>query len=182
MPRVCVLLAEGFEEIEAVTIIDVLRRGEVDVVILSVSGESVTGSHGIRIQADRTLRAESPETWDMVILPGGMPGSTNLRDHPGVRELIKKQHADGRCLAAICAAPIALGAAGVLEGKNATSYPGLEDQLPGATYREDRVVADGTVITSRGVGTSLDFALELVARLQGNDVAASLKDRMLIST
>ncbi len=149
MPKVCVLLAPGFEEIEAITIIDVLRRASIDVVALGVSGGQVRGSHGIGVAADRALAEAESEPWDMVILPGGMPGSTNLRDDPRVQALISRQAKEGKRIAAICAAPIALGKAGVLKGKKATSYPGFEDQLAGASFQTDRVVRDGTILTSR---------------------------------
>ncbi|MBI4603622.1 MAG: DJ-1/PfpI family protein [Planctomycetes bacterium] len=185
MPRVCVLLAQGFEEIEAITIIDVLRRAEVDVVTLGVKGSGpggleVAGAHGVAVRADRTLAAGAAEAWDAVILPGGMPGSTNLRDSPEVQGLIKKQAQAGRRLAAICAAPIALGAAGVLQGKRATSYPGFEKELRGATCVQDRVVRDGNVMTSRGPGTAMEFALELVSELKSKDAAKALRAGMLV--
>jgi 4-methyl-5(b-hydroxyethyl)-thiazole monophosphate biosynthesis len=185
MAKVCVLLAQGFEEIEATAVIDVLRRAEVDVVTLAVKGAGpggldVTGSHAITVRADRTLAAGAGETWEMIILPGGVPGSSHLRDDPDVQALIRKQSQAGRKLAAICAAPIALGSAGVLQGKRATSYPGLEAQLPGATYSQERVVRDGNVVTSRGPGTSLEFALELVSQLRSSEVAQKLRQGMLV--
>jgi 4-methyl-5(b-hydroxyethyl)-thiazole monophosphate biosynthesis len=178
-------LAQGFEEIEAITIIDVLRRAEIDVVTLAVEGGGsggleVKGSHGVTVRGDKTLAAGSPESWDMVILPGGMPGSTNLRDNSTVIALIKKQSQGGRKVAAICAAPIALGAAGVLQGKKATSYPGFEQELKGATIVSDRVVRDGNVITSRGPGTALEFALELASQLKSKEVAEKLRSGMLV--
>ena len=186
MPHVCVLLANGFEEIEAVTIIDVLRRAEIDVVTLSVAGGgsnglSVQGSHGIAVEADKTLPVGADTDWDMVLLPGGLPGATNLRDHPQVQALLQKQDARGGKIGAICAAPIALGAAGILQGKRATSYPGFEDELHGAECVEDRVVADGNIVTSRGPGTSLEFALAIVGQLRDPDTAAALRDQMLVN-
>ncbi len=181
MPKVCVLLAEGFEEIEAVTIIDVLRRAKVDVVTLAVTAGPVRGSHGIAIETDRSLADSAGDAWDMVILPGGMPGSTNLRDDPRVLELIRRQAREGKRIGAICAAPIALGKAGVLQGKKATSYPGFQDQLAGASYQEARVVSDGTITTSRGPGTAMEFALQLVTELQGKGTAGELRKGMLVS-
>ncbi len=181
MARVCVLLAEGFEEIEAVTLIDVLRRAEVDVVTLGVSSTDVTGAHGIPMTADNLLADAGDESWDMVILPGGMPGSAHLRDDPAVQALVTRQHARGGRLAAICAAPMALAQAGVLAGKKATSYPGFEDKLPGADYQQQAVVVDGTVFTSRGPGTSLPFALRLVAELVDQATADGLAEGMLVS-
>lgn len=182
MARVCVLLAQGFEEIEAATVIDVLRRAEIETVTLSVgvSGLEVVGAHGIAIKADKSIGDGASETWDMVVLPGGMPGATNLRDDPAAQSLIREQHAAGRRLGAICAAPIALAAAGVLQGKRATSYPGFESQLGGATYLTKPVIKDGTVVTSRGPGTAFAFALEIVSELQGRAVAEKLRSAMLI--
>ena len=186
MPKVCVLLAQGFEEIEATTLIDVLRRAGIEVAALGVGGTGaggldVKGSHGIVLRADRSLAAGAGESWDMVVLPGGMPGATNLRDSPAVRSLIRKQHQEGKKIGAICAAPIALGAAGVLAGKKATSYPGFEKELEGATVLTDRVVCDGNIVTSRGPGTAFAFALEIVAQLKGKEVADGLRSGMLIS-
>lgn len=182
MARVAVLLADGFEEIEAVTIIDVLRRAGVDVVTLGVTGEIVHGAHGIDMRADRRFEDGEGEKWDLVVLPGGLPGATNLRDHPGVQELIRKQHEKKRGLGAICAAPIALGAAGVLAGRRATSYPGFEKELAGAEYDPSPVVRDGHIVTSRGIGTALQFALRLVADLEGEEKARELAESMLVTT
>jgi 4-methyl-5(b-hydroxyethyl)-thiazole monophosphate biosynthesis len=180
MAKVCVLLAPGFEEIEAVTIIDVLRRAVIETVVLGVEGTVVEGSHGITLQADDTLAARGHEAWDMVVLPGGMPGAAHLRDHAAVQALLQKQHAGGGRLAAICAAPIALSAAGVLRDKRATSYPSFADQLVCAAYLDDAVVVDGTVTTSRGPGTALRFSLGLVAQLADADRAATLAKAMLL--
>ena len=182
MPNACVLLADGFEEIEAVVVIDVLRRAEIDVVTVGTRGTQVTGSHGVPIEADSTLETCADTTWDAVVLPGGLPGATNLRDDEQVRELLRRQHESGRTVAAICAAPIALGRAGVLEGRRATCYPGFEDQMIGASRSTDRVVADENIVTSRGPGTAFDFALMLVARLVDEETAEALRDGMLLST
>jgi 4-methyl-5(b-hydroxyethyl)-thiazole monophosphate biosynthesis len=181
MARVSVLLANGFEEIEAVTIIDVLRRAGVEVVTLGVDGLEVTGSHAITIRADRALEAGAKEDWDMVILPGGLPGAHTLRDHPTVQSLLTAQHAKGKALAAICAAPIALGKAGVLSGRRATSYPGFESELTGATCSSDRIVMDGNLVTSRGPGTALEFSLELAGRLAGRAMEGRLRTAMLVA-
>lgn len=178
MARVCVLLAPGFEEIEATTIVDVLRRAEVDVVTLGVGGTEIRGAHGITVLADRPLES-SDERWDMVILPGGMPGSTNLRDDPMVQSLVRAQARRGGGLGAICAAPIALAAAGVIGGRSVTCYPGFEDQLTGGRPSSDRVVVDGDLVTSRGPGTALEFALTLAARLAGKETANALREGML---
>lgn len=179
MARACVLLANGFEEIEAITVIDVLRRAGVEVDVLSLRGRRVTGSHGITVQADRTLRAGAAQAWDAVILPGGMPGAANLRDDGRVRGLLRAQNESGRWVAAICAAPMALGAAGVLQGRKATCYPGFESHLTGAKPQAKSVVVDRNVITSRGPGTALEFALALAGKLAGDTVAKDLRKRML---
>jgi 4-methyl-5(b-hydroxyethyl)-thiazole monophosphate biosynthesis len=134
------------------------------------------------VRADRSLARAVKEPWDIVILPGGLPGATNLRDHPEVQALIKEQHRQGRRIGAICAAPIALGAAGILQGKKATSYPGFEKELKGATVVQDRVVRDGNIVTSRGPGTALEFALELVSELRGKAASENLRKGMLVAT
>jgi 4-methyl-5(b-hydroxyethyl)-thiazole monophosphate biosynthesis len=181
MKRVCVLLAPGFEEIEAITVIDVLRRADIETTVLGVEGRLVVGSHNIAVEADAEL-AEFPEggSWDMVVLPGGMPGAKHLHDSAAVQELLVAQRARGRRLAAICAAPIALSRAGVLEGRKATSYPSFKDQLVCAEYLEASVVIDHDVITSRGPGTAIAFALAIVAELRGPDLAEQLAERMLV--
>jgi protein deglycase len=178
MPRVAVLLAPGFEEIEAVTIIDVLRRADVDVKCVGVDADQVVGSHQIAIAADVRLDALDVESLDALVLPGGIPGALHLRDHPGVQSHIQACAERGLLVAAICAGPIALEAAGVLVGKRATSYPGFE--LPSAEYNEARVVEHGQVVTSRGPGTALEFSLALVARLVSPEAADALRVGMLI--
>lgn len=179
---VCVLLANGFEEIEAMTLIDVLRRGGINVTTLGVEGHRVEGAHGVEIVADAVLTAQLQEkTWGMVVLPGGQPGADTLRDHPGVQSLLKHQNAQKAPIAAICAAPIALGAAGVLQHRQATCYPSFEPQLTGATFSSDQVVQDGHVFTSRGPGTAMAFALHLVSHLRGADVANQLRQDMLVT-
>jgi protein deglycase len=167
MKRVLVPLAEGFEELEAVTIIDMLRRAGIEVVVASLAGNPVTGSHGIALTADATLDEVSRQPFDLLALPGGMPGAANLTADPRVGAIIRRLHDSGRHVAAICAAPMALAAAGVLNGRRATAHPGILDRAAGLTLVDEPVVVDDRVITSRGPGTALDFALELVAQLQG---------------
>jgi 4-methyl-5(b-hydroxyethyl)-thiazole monophosphate biosynthesis len=180
MSRACVLLADGFEEIEAVTIIDVLRRAGVDTRVLGVGARDVTGAHRLTVRADALLADAGEEPYDVVVLPGGIPGATNLRDSDAVQRLIKRQHARGGRLAAICAAPIALSRAGVLVDRRVTSYPGFEDEIQCAAYEEAPVVVDRGVITSRGPGTALEFALRLVAELGRPDTAEKLREGMLV--
>lgn len=174
MLSACVLLAEGFEEIEAVTVLDVLRRADIDAKAVGVTATSVTGSHGIVLQADFSLQDALSRPWDLVVLPGGIPGATHLRDHAGVQELIRAQAGKGKRLAAICAAPIALATAGVLQGKRVTSYPSFRDQLGDVVYLEDAVVVDQHITTSRGPATALAFALELVSQLRGPAIATKV--------
>lgn len=179
MSKVAVLLADGFEEIEATTIIDVLRRAEVEVDVIGVDKLDVTGAHRLGMRADLVL-GKQRAVYEMLILPGGLPGAHTLRDHAGVQALIEQHHKAGKWLAAICAAPIALGKARVLEGKKATCYPSFEGELTGATPVTDRVVQDGKVVTSRGPGTALDFALHLAELLRGKQVAADVRTGMLV--
>lgn len=183
MATALVFLAEGFEEIEAVTIVDVLRRAEVEVTIAALRSTRVVGAHGIAIEADLTLadllsEPKGAPAFDALVLPGGMPGSSHLRDDPRVKDLLRRQAAASGIVAAICAAPIVLEAAGLLSGKAATSYPGYE--LESAHYKEDRVVTDGNVITSRGPGTALEFALTLVERLASRARANQLRQGMIV--
>ncbi len=171
MKRVLVPLAPGFEEIEAVTIIDILRRAEVTVVVAGTVPGPITGSRGVVVVPDTTLDAVSEPPFDMVVLPGGGPGTDNLRRDPRIAALVKAQTERGGYVAAICAAPTVLGDAGLLAGRRATSYPAYRSQLPGADYRTDRVVVDGKLITSRSPGTALEFALTLVEHLAGPEAS-----------
>jgi len=178
MATALVLLADGFEEIEAVTIIDVLRRGEVTVTTASLGAERVTGSHQITLHADALLDAVAVESFDALVLPGG-PAAKTLREDARAQATIKRARAAGKLLAAVCAAPTALEAAGVLAGKRATSYPG--NPLPSAHWVEQTVVVDGDVITSRGPGTTMAFALAVVERLSGTQVANTTAERLLFT-
>ncbi len=180
--QVAVLFADGFEEIEGVTVVDVLRRARVQVTMIGLERRVVTGSHGIAIQADTTLPdVVAAGLWfDGVVLPGGMPGAATLRDSPAVADFVRSQHRRGAIAAAICAAPIVLGRAGLLAGKDATCYPGFEVDLGGAALATDPVVDAGDVVTSRGVGTALEFALALAARFADAATARALGDAMLV--
>jgi protein deglycase len=171
-------LAEGFEELEAVTIIDVLRRAGVEVTVAALATSPVIGSHAIAVGADTTLDAVLDRAFDAVVLPGG-PAAKRLRDDPRVTVLVQRAAREGRLVAALCAAPIALEAAGVLRGKRATVYPG--NALSSATQVEERVVVDGNVITSRGPGTALEFSLTLVAKLVGEAKRDELALAMLVT-
>lgn len=177
---VLVPLLEGFEEIEAVTLIDVLRRAEVPVIVAGDQAGPVRGSHGIAIHAETALADVRADGLAMIALPGGMPGAAHLAENAIVQRLIRELADRGQYTCAICAGPMALGAAGVLEGKTATCYPGFEERLTGARAVEDRVVVDGKVITSRGPGTALELALTLAGILAGPDREASLAKGMLV--
>jgi protein deglycase len=178
MKTALLLLADGFEEIEAVTLIDVLRRGDVAVTTASLVGRHVRGSHDITIESDTLLDHVSVENFDALVLPGG-PAAKTLREEPRVQATIKEAAGAGKLVAAVCAAPTALEAAGVLSGKRATSYPG--NPLPSATFVEERVVEDGNIVTSRGPGTTMAFALKLVERLSGAEVARGTAEKLLFS-
>lgn len=175
MSKAFVFLADGTEEIEALTVVDLLRRGKVETGMVSVMpGRTITGAHGIRIEADILFEEEDFREGDLLVLPGGMPGTKHLENHEGLRRVLARFFREGKYLAAICAAPSVLGANGFLKGKRATCYPGFEDSLTGAVLCTERVVRDGAIITSRGLGTAIDFALELLTLLQGEEAAEQI--------
>ena len=180
MKKVAVILANGFEEIEAITIIDVLRRAGTELDTIALEGEGAKGSHGVEVKADLAWDDAISREWDMIVLPGGQPGSDTLRDSTPLKEFLNKHSGNDKEIAAICAAPIALAAAGLLEGKDATCYPGFEDQLIGANLKTERVVKDGRLTTSRGPGTALEFSLRLVETLVGKEKASELAHGMLV--
>lgn len=169
MPDVLVPLAQGCEELEAVTIIDLLRRAGITVVSASLDGKPIKASRGVTLVADTTLDEALQRDYDMVVLPGGLPGADHLDRDPRIHGLLRRMANRGKFTAAICAAPKVLANAGLLAGKTATSYPGVVDRmnLANVTYSEDAVVQDGKVVTSRGPGTAMDFALSLIALLSG---------------
>lgn len=180
MKRVLVPLAEGFEEVEAVTVVDLLRRANVDVRTAALAGRRVTGSHGIVLEADLELDGVRAADYDMIVLPGGMPGADHLKKDPRVVGLLKEFASTGRYAAAICAAPGVLAHAGLLDGREATSYPGFlgRDSAPGIRLSDAPVVIDGKVVTSRGPGTAIDFALALIALLEGQAAADGVGSRL----
>ena len=180
MPKVLVPLAQGCEELEAVTIIDLLRRAQIEVVTAGLDRQTVTASRGVRLVPDTDLDTALKQDYDMIVLPGGLPGADHLDQDPRLRSLLRKMAAGKQYTAAICAAPMALANAGLLEGKRATAYPGLLDNmnLPRTSITGEAVVVDGHVITSRSPGTAMDFALALIETLLGkqkrNEVEAGL--------
>lgn len=171
MASVLVPLAPGCEELEAVTIIDLLVRAGVEVVTAGLEAGSVTASRGVVLVPQLTLDEALKRDYDMVVLPGGMPGAVNLDEEPRIHQLLGKMADSGKFIAAICAAPRVLANAGLLSGKRATSYPGHLDKmdLSDVEYRQEAVVQDGKVITSRGPGTAMDFALTLIEQLVGRE-------------
>lgn len=167
MTKVLVPLADGLEEVEAITIIDLLRRAGVEVTTAALKGEVAEGAHGVTIGADMTLDKALTAEYDMIVLPGGGVGAQNLEADPRIGPALKKQVAAGKFACAICAAPVVLEHAGLLEGKKATCYPGFE--LSSATNTGAPVEVDGKVVTGRGPGTAMDFTLALIEQLEGED-------------
>ncbi len=178
--KTLIILADGFEEIEAVVPLDILRRAGFDVTVASLGDRLVTGSHGISIQADQVWSDVSRVVPDLLVLPGGMPGSKNLGEHAGLRVMTRNVAESGGILAAICAAPaFTLGAWGFLSGRRATCYPGCEEQFPDdAVPCEDCVVVDGKIVTARGPGVAHDFAFALVEAVKGADFVQELRSSM----
>lgn len=177
MTKVSVFMADGMEETECVSVMDVLMRGGIGVESVSVSGSrTVTGSRGIAITADTVFERADFSDADMLFLPGGMPGVTNLMNCAGLRRLLVEFDAENKRLAAICAAPAVLGKLGLLKGKTATCYPGFEGDLEGAAYTPRGVVTDGNVTTARGLGFAVDMGLELVRVLKGKSVSDRVRD------
>ncbi|MFW2438561.1 MAG: DJ-1 family glyoxalase III [Arenicellales bacterium] len=169
MKKVLVPLAAGFEELEAVTIIDLLRRANINVTVAGLDNGAITGSRGTRILPDETLDTSSSSGYDMIVLPGGLPGADNLNSDSRIHDLLKQMASSGRYIAAICAAPKVLATAGLLDNKQVTSFPGaLSDVIAEGMQNTGMAIAiDGNVITSRGPGTAMDFSLELIQLLAG---------------
>lgn len=181
MDQITVHLAEGFEEIEAVTVIDVLRRAGLNVFTVSMIGNLlVCGAHQIVIKADLLFDEVDYNKGMMIILPGGMPGSKNLDEHTGLKSHLIDYDNEGKFLAAICAAPLVLGNLGILKGRKAVCYPGFEAYLKDADVVLKPFVTDNKVITGRGVGAALQFSLEIVRVLKGEELAEKLRKSMLV--
>lgn len=180
MDKVCVFLADGFEEIEGLTVVDLLRRAEIEVKTVSIGGDlNVTGAHQIIVEADQIFEEMDFRDVCLLVLPGGMPGTLNLGKHRGLTELLKKYNSERKQIAAICAAPSILGDLGILDGRKATSYPGFEERLKGAIFSTNSVVISDNIITSRGAGTAIPFALALVAQIKGEDKANEIKKSII---
>ena len=185
MKRACVILAEGFEEVEALTPVDYLRRAGVEVRTLGVGGRSIRGGHDIVVEADAVLGEGEDgwrRDWDLVVVPGGGGGSKNIAASAEARALISAQFASGGLLGAICAAPAVVlhGALGILRGRRFTGYPGTEKDVSGATFSAERVVVDGNLITARAAGCAGEFSQALVSALVGEPAAADLAIKVLL--
>lgn len=170
MKKAALLFAAGTEETEALTPADILRRAGVHVDIIGVGGRELTGSHGITVKTDKSYDDTDFSGYDMIIIPGGMPGTTNI-ENAGIADILKAADAKGKFIAAICAAPMIPGKAGLLRGKEAVCYPGFEKYLDGAVISDKKVVRSGNIITAKGMGAALEFALALVSVLCGNERA-----------
>lgn len=177
MAQAYIFLADGFEEIEGLTVVDLFRRVDINISMVSINkSKKVTGAHQIEVMADMIFEEVDYNNGDVLILPGGMPGTNHLMEHEGLDKLLKDFNAKGKLLAAICAAPSVLGQKNILSGKKATCYPGFEDKLIDAQVVNEGVVEDGNVITSKGMGTAIDFSLALIKRLKGEEIAKKLAE------
>lgn len=180
MNKICVFLADGFEEVEGLTVVDLLRRAGEDVVTVSIMGrKEVTGSHGITVLADTLFEQVDYSGVDLLVLPGGMPGTKYLKESEKLTELLTEWNGDKKKLAAICAAPSVFGELGFLRGKTAVCYPGFESALQGAVIGKQKVEVDGHITTSKGPGTAMEFALTLIQQLQGVEKAEEIRSGLL---
>lgn len=178
--KVCIFFADGLEEIEGLTVVDLLRRVDIPISIISITGNKmITGAHDIKIEADILFEDMDFTDTGMLILPGGMPGTKNLKAHEGLCRLLHEFNTKGKYIAAICSAPSVLGQLNILNGKKATCYPGFENQLSGAALSDGNCVTDGNIITSRGMGTAIDFAAEIISIIKNRSVAEALKETII---
>ncbi|MCM1040539.1 MAG: DJ-1/PfpI family protein [Ruminococcus sp.] len=180
MSKVCVFFATGFEEIEALTVVDILRRAGIDVDMVSITGEKkVTGSHKITVEMDKLFTEVDFEKTDMIVLPGGMPGTTNLEAFEPLMKQVEDFHAKKKFIAAICAAPSIFGHRGMLKGIPACSNPGFESHLEGADVKQEPAVAAGHIITSRGMGTAIPFGLAILEQLADSEAVLKMKEKIV---
>lgn len=178
--KIGIMVADGYEEIEMLTVVDLLRRAGLFCEIISVTGKKeLVSSHAVTVLADVLYEQADFARYDALVIPGGMPGTLHLGNHAGVCEQLTRAHAEGKLLAAICAAPTVFGKLGLLEGKKAICFPGMEDGLTGAIVTCEPVVQDGTIITSRGMGTAIDFGLAIVAYFEGEAAAKALAEKIV---
>ncbi len=180
MPNIAIILAEGFEELEAVAIIDVLRRAGIEVVSAGLHEGTVSSARKVKVIPDVMIDKLNSDDFDMLVLPGGLPGSDNLNADKRVGDLIRDFTNKGKVTGAICAAPYVLANSGVLEGKHVTSYPSFKEKLGNVVYEEKTVVTDGNIMTSRGPGTAICFGLAIVERFLGKEKALQIKEAMLV--
>lgn len=182
MSKACVFFAPGYEEIEALTVVDILRRASVDVDMVSITDEKkVTGSHNITVEMDKLFNEADFENADVLVLPGGMPGTKNLEAFEPLMDKVDDFYNKGKYVAAICAAPSIFGHRGILKGKKACSYPSFESHLEGADVTDAPAVADTNVITGRGMGTAISFALTILEALEGREKAAAIKESIVFN-
>jgi len=183
MSRVLACFTKGVEEIEFIAVVDILRRADVEVVMASLDGKSVTGRSNITIKADAALPDVMNENWDMIVLPGGLPNAHLLRDDTNVKSVVGRLRDERKSIAAICAAPTALAAYGITKGMRVTSYPTCQEEMetlqPSSVYVDDAVVEDDFLTTSRGAGTAVEFALRLVARLCSEDKSEEIRQSIV---
>lgn len=180
MSKVYVFLADGFEEIEGLTVVDLLRRAKVETEMVSImAAKQVKGSHGIEVTADSMFADNDYSDADILVLPGGMPGTLNLGNHEGLCDLLKKHYGEDKKIAAICAAPSVFGQLGFLNGRAATCYPGFESKLEGAIVCAAKVAVDGNVTTAKGMGAAIDFSLKLIEQLAGKETAAEISEGII---
>lgn len=179
MPSALVILSPGFEEIEAITVIDLLRRASIEVTTVGLDDKLITGSHDIPITADTELSDINHSDYDILILPGGQPGTNNMKSNPTILKWIQERHSKEQLIAAICAAPTVLHAVGVTSNIKLTSYPAVKDTFKDSNYLEDNVVFYHHIITSRGVGTAIDFSLAIIAKLTSQSKANDIKEKIV---
>ena len=180
MKKVVVFLADGFEEVEGLTVVDLLRRAGAVVETVSVMGKlQIDGAHGIQVEADELFEKAFFDDAELLVLPGGMPGTNKLMDCEKLSEWLNEFARNGKYLAAICAAPSILGVNGLLEGKKATCFPGFEDKLLSAHYECKPVVVDGNIITSRGLGTAIEFSAAIITCILGEEAADSILEKIV---
>jgi DJ-1 family protein len=181
MKKVALFLANGFEEIEALSTVDILRRAQIPVETVSISDKKiVTGAHTISVTADTTFNEADFSQVEMLVLPGGMPGAKHLNEHEGLKNLLTEFNSQGKRISAICAAPMVLGGLGLLDGKRATCYPGFEPELIGAIITGENVVVDENITTGRGPGQVFDFALRLVEQIAGIATRQEVQNGLLL--
>lgn len=181
MKKVLIMLAEGFEVLEALSVKDVCTRAGVICDLCGVNSKKIKSSHNIVVETDLSLDDEGLSNYDAIVIPGGMPGALNLKESIRVVELVKDYYATGKIVASICAGPIVLAKAGILNGRKVTSYPGYEEELGNVIYKEDIVVIDENIITSRGSATAIEFSLAIIKELGYVEKANEIRAGMLVN-